>query len=227
MSGAVRVTDDDSGRGLTLSIASASGRVAARLRLNTSSRRAKRDQARRVSGVSGVSGAAVCEPLRVYGISRWQLSTWRNLARQGKLAVASSAEAADVESRPQPAFAALEVDRATGAGPMGSVVIEVREVPVAILSLSHWSRLTQCSVFVLPKLRGTRRPVWFHCARCSGGLGLDGPARAGSRSPHFAVIPSAVSKCWSSFRARPRAACACVRKFGISLPSRVRARARR
>ena len=41
----------------------------------------------------------VGEVARRYGISRWQLSTWRSLARQGKLAVASSAEPVDVESR--------------------------------------------------------------------------------------------------------------------------------
>ena len=60
------------------------------------------------------------------------MSTWRSLAREGKLAVASSAEAVDVEPQPQPAFAALEVDSATGPGPMGSVVIESREVTVRL-----------------------------------------------------------------------------------------------
>ena len=50
-------------------------------------------------------GERVGEVARRYGVSRWQLSTWRSLAREGKLAVASSAEAVDVESQPQPAFA--------------------------------------------------------------------------------------------------------------------------
>ena len=52
----------------------------------------------------------------------------RDQRGEGKLAVASSAEAVGVEPRPQPAFAALEVDSATGPSPMGSVVIEAREV---------------------------------------------------------------------------------------------------
>ena len=61
-------------------------------------------------------GKRVGEVARRYGISRWQLSTWRSLARQGKLAVASSGEPVDVESQPQPAFATLEVDSARGPG---------------------------------------------------------------------------------------------------------------
>ena len=75
-------------------------------------------------------GERVGEVARRYGVSRWQLSSWRTLARQGKLAVATSAETVGVEPRPQPAFAPLEVDSATG--PVGSVVIEVREVTVRL-----------------------------------------------------------------------------------------------
>ena len=77
-------------------------------------------------------GKRVGEVARRYGISRWQLSTWRSLARRGELAVTSSAEPVDVESQSQPAFAALEVDSAPGPGPMGSVVIEAREVTVRL-----------------------------------------------------------------------------------------------
>ena len=49
--------------------------------------------------------------------SRQRASSWRSLARQGKLAVPSSAEAvvvAPTAPEPQPAFATLEVDSATG-----------------------------------------------------------------------------------------------------------------
>ena len=46
--------------------------------------------------------------------SRQRVSSWRSLARQGKLAVPSSAEAVVVAPEPQPAFATLEVDSATG-----------------------------------------------------------------------------------------------------------------
>ena len=73
---------------------------------------------------------------RRYGLSRKQLSAWRSLARQGKLAVRSSAEPeADPVvdgSEPDPVFATLEVDSATGAGSMGSVSIEARGVTVRL-----------------------------------------------------------------------------------------------
>ena len=84
--------------------------------------------------------------------SRRQLSTWRSLARQGKLAVAPSVEAVGVEPRPQPAFAPLEVDSATGAGPMGSVVIEAREVTVRLDGDIDASRVAE----IASALRGLR-----------------------------------------------------------------------
>ena len=71
-----------------------------------------------------------------YGLSRKQLSAWRSLARQGKLAVRSSAEP---ESEPvidgcEPAlaFATLEVDSAMGPDSMRSVSIEARGVTVRL-----------------------------------------------------------------------------------------------
>ena len=77
-------------------------------------------------------GKRVGEVARRYGLSRWQLSTWRSAARQGEFAVASSAPPAMVDSEPQPAFAALEVDSATDSGPIGSVSIEARGVTVRV-----------------------------------------------------------------------------------------------
>ena len=97
-------------------------------------------------------GERVGEVARRYGISRWQLSTWRSLARQGKLAVASSAEAVGVEPQPQSAFATLEVDSATDAGPMGSVVIEAREVTVRLDGEIDASRVAE----IASALRGLR-----------------------------------------------------------------------
>ena len=97
-------------------------------------------------------GKRVGEIARRYGISRWQLSIWRSLARQGKLAVASSAEAVGGESRLQPAFATLEVDSAAGAGPMGSVVIEAREVTVRLDGDIDASRVAE----IASALRGLR-----------------------------------------------------------------------
>ena len=115
---------------------SARGSAAARERAsvegsNVSAKRQSRrrwstEEKARVVRESLRPGERVGEVARRYGISRWQLSTWRSLARRGKLAAASSAEPVGVEPRPQPAFAPLEVDSATGPGPMGSVVIEAR-----------------------------------------------------------------------------------------------------
>ena len=95
-------------------------------------------------------GERVGEVARRYGISRWQLSTWRSLARQGKLAVASSAEPVGVEPQPQSAFATLEVDSATG--PVGSVVIEAREVTVRLDGEIDASRVAE----IASALRGHR-----------------------------------------------------------------------
>ena len=91
---------------------------------NRSRRRWSDEEKARVVRESLRPGKRVGEVARRYGISRWQLSTWRSAARRGELAVAP---AAVVDSESQPAFVALEVDRATGPGPTGSVVIEARE----------------------------------------------------------------------------------------------------
>ena len=115
-----------------------------------SRRRWSAEEKARVVRESLRPGERVGEVARRYGISRWQLSTWRSLAREGKLAGASSAEAVDVE--PQPAFAALEVDSATGPGPMGSVVIESREVTVRVDGAIDASRVVE----IASALRGLR-----------------------------------------------------------------------
>ena len=95
-------------------------------------------------------GERVGEVARRYGISRWQLSTWRSAARRGELAVASSAEPVGVGSQPQPAFATLEMDGATG--PVGSVVIEAREVTVRFDGTIDASRVAE----IASALRGHR-----------------------------------------------------------------------
>ena len=81
-------------------------------------------------------GTRVEDVARRYGLSRKQLSAWRSLARQGKLSVASSAEPEPKPvvdgSEPEPAFATLEVDSATGPGSMGSVTIEARGVTMRL-----------------------------------------------------------------------------------------------
>ena len=114
------------GRGRS-SVAGSSGSVKRRSR-----RRWSVEQKARIVGESLVSGRRVEDVARRYGLTRKQLSAWRSLARQGKLAVASSAEAVEVEPRPQPAFATLEVDSVTSPGVSGSAVIESREVTVRL-----------------------------------------------------------------------------------------------
>ena len=116
-----------------------------------SRRRWSAEEKARVVRESLKPGERVGEVARRYGVSRWQLSTWRSLAREGKLALASSTEAVDVEPQPQqPAFATLEVDSATG--PMGSVVIESREVTVRLDGAIDASRVAE----IASALRGHR-----------------------------------------------------------------------
>ena len=115
-----------------------------------SRRRWSAEEKARVVRESLRPGKRVGEVAGRYGISRWQLSTWRSLARQGKLAVASSAEPVNVEPRPPLAFAALGVDGAPG--PMGSVVIEAREVTVRLDGDIDASRVAE----IATALRGHR-----------------------------------------------------------------------
>ena len=117
-----------------------------------SRRRWSAEEKARVVRESLRPGERVGEVARRYGVSRWQWSTWRGLARRGELAVASSAEAVDVESQPQSAFAALEVDSATGSGAVGSVVIESREVTVRLDGEIDASRVAE----IASVLRGHR-----------------------------------------------------------------------
>ena len=115
-----------------------------------SRRRWSAEEKARVVRESLRPGERVGEVARRYGLSRRQLSNWRSLARQGQLAVASSAEAVGVEPRPQPAFATLEVDSVMG--PVGSVVIEAREVTVRLEGDIDASRVAE----IASALRGPR-----------------------------------------------------------------------
>ena len=129
------------------SVTGSSGSVKRRSR-----RRWSAEQKVRIVGESLRSGTRVEDVARRYGLSRKQLSAWRSLARQGKLAVASSPEAVDVDPERQPAFAALEVDSATGPGLSGSVVIESREVTVRLDGDIDASRVAE----IASALRGLR-----------------------------------------------------------------------
>ena len=97
-------------------------------------------------------GTRVEDVARRYGLTRKQLSAWRSLARQVKLAVPSSAEAVVVAPQPQPAFATLEVDSATDPGSIGSVSIEARGVTVGLDGDVGASRIAE----IASALRGLR-----------------------------------------------------------------------
>ena len=100
-------------------------------------RRWSDEEKARVVRASLRPGERVGEVARRYGVSRWQLSAWRGLARKGKLCVPSStgpeAEPIAVASEPErePAFATLEVDAAPEPD-RGSVSIETRGVTVRL-----------------------------------------------------------------------------------------------
>ena len=101
-----------------------------------SRRRWSAEEKARIVRESFWHGKRVDYVARRYGVSRKQLSAWRNLARQGKLAVPSLTEPEPEPvvdgSEPEPAFAMLEVDSAMGSGSMGSVSIEARGVTVRL-----------------------------------------------------------------------------------------------
>ena len=119
---------------------------------NRSRRRWSAEEKARVVRESLRSGKRVGEVARRYGISRWRLSTWRSAARRGELEVASSVPGSVVDSESPPTFAALEVDSAPGPGPMGSVVIEAREVTVRLAGGIDASRVAE----IASALRGLR-----------------------------------------------------------------------
>ena len=99
-----------------------------------SRRRWSAEEKARVVHESFRPGKLVGEVAHRYGVSRWQLSTWRSLARAGKLAVPrlGQPEAVGVAPETPEAFAALEVEGAASAGSMESVVIEARGVTVRV-----------------------------------------------------------------------------------------------
>ena len=75
----------------------------------------------RVARESFATGETVTAVARRYGISRYRLSSWRSLFRQGKLMAPSSAKA-----EPAGAYAAVEVEE------RHAVVIEGRGVTVRL-----------------------------------------------------------------------------------------------
>ena len=121
----------------------APGRVAERERAGAeesvaqgrSRRRWSDEDKARVVSESLRPGERVGEVARRYGVSRWQLSVWRGLARKGKLAVACSGV--------EPASATLEVEPALGPGSMGSVEVEAHGVTVRLAGDVEVGRVAQ------------------------------------------------------------------------------------
>ncbi len=117
-----------------------------------SRRRWSAEEKARVVHESFRAGNRVGEVARRYGVSRWQLSSWRGLARAGKLGVPSFSPSAAVTPEPPPAFATVEVDSAAVCGAMGSVVIEARGVTVRLAGEVGAGRIAE----VAAALRGLR-----------------------------------------------------------------------
>ena len=99
-----------------------------------SRRRFSAEEKARVVRESFRPGKLVGEVARRYGVSRWQLSTWRSLARTGKLAVPMMRQGQSVDAAPEAsgAFVALQVEPTPGPVSMESVVIEARGVTVRV-----------------------------------------------------------------------------------------------
>ena len=99
-------------------------------------------------------GKLVGEVAHRYGVSRWQLSSWRSLARAGKLAEPrlGQPEAVEVAREAPGAFAALEVDAAAGPDSIESVVIEARRVTVRVQGEVGAERIAEIAL----ALRGLR-----------------------------------------------------------------------
>ena len=87
------------------------------------------DEKARIVRESFWPGERVSDVAQRYGLSSRQLSSWRTLAREGKLTLPSAAG-----PEPEPAFATLEVDPASepDRGSVGSVSIEARGVTVRL-----------------------------------------------------------------------------------------------
>ena len=105
-----------------------------------SSQRWSADEKARIVRESFWPGERVSDVAQRYGLSSRQLSSWRTLAREGKLTLPSSAGpepepvAAASRSEPEPAFATLAVDPAAepDRGAVVSVSIEARGVIVRL-----------------------------------------------------------------------------------------------
>ena len=104
------------------------------------SQRWSADEKARIVRESFWPGERVSDVAQRYDLSSRQLSSWRTLAREGKLTLPSSAGpepepvAAASRSEPEPAFATLAVDPAPepDRGAVGSVSIEARGVTVRL-----------------------------------------------------------------------------------------------
>lgn len=90
----------------------------------------------RILGESFEQGARVCDVTRRHGLTPQHLSTWRGLARKGKLAVS-------VEEEEFPAFAALEVIEEEATEHATPVEIEADGITIRLGADTPASRIAE------------------------------------------------------------------------------------
>ena len=90
-------------------------------------------------------GARVCDVARRHGMTPQQLSTWRGLARKGKLNI-------PIPEDDFPAFAALEVVGEASADPGTLIEIEAGEVTIRLAASTSAMRIAE----IVAALRSSR-----------------------------------------------------------------------
>ena len=157
-------------------------------------RRARRrwsvEEKARVVRESFRAGKRVGEVARRYGVSRWQLSAWRSLARAGKLAVPASAQPEPVEAAPahpetRQLVAPHDVAVISGAGVGDGAGREVAPVPrypastvwhggsfVAVIHRVKGLRIgiTKCYAMDAIWMIGSRRSGYFRGGQSSANM---------------------------------------------------------
>jgi len=84
-------------------------------------------------------GARVCDVARRNGLTPQHLSTWRSLARKGKLAI-------PIPEEDLPAFAAFEVADEAPTGPWAPIEIETAGVTVRLAPDTSTARIAEIAV---------------------------------------------------------------------------------
>ena len=88
-------------------------------------------------------GARVCDVARRHGMTPQQLSTWRGLARKGKLNI-------PIPEEDLPAFAALEVVEEATADPGAPIEIEAGGVTIRLAANASATRIAEIVAALRP-----------------------------------------------------------------------------